>query len=132
MGIGFASEYSDVSYGFPGWSRHPFSMGYHNDNGCMFESSGSDESSKGTGRFYQEGDVVGCGISWKEESVYYTVNGERIGKRPLPPLAIAYPSCFRTFIPANVCLVPGKYQTKLTYRKLYPVVSISGDPCTFR
>jgi hypothetical protein len=65
-------------------------MGYHNDNGCTFESSGSDESFKGTGRSYEEGDIVGCGISWRKECVYYTVDGEQIGKQPLLPLAFVH------------------------------------------
>ncbi|KUL86888.1 hypothetical protein ZTR_05366 [Talaromyces verruculosus] len=104
VGIGLTSEYSDLSHGFPGWLSQPFSMGYHNDDGCIYESSGGNESSKGTGRFYQQGDVVGCGISWNEESVYYTLNGERIGD----------------------------FQTKNIYRKLYPVVTLRQHPCTFQ
>ena len=66
---------------FPGWEdAHP-SIGYHGDDGRVFEPSIGNLGSKGTGRVYSEGDVVGCGIDWNRGSVYFTLNGEWIGKQ---------------------------------------------------
>ena len=60
--------------GMPGWSHG--SWGYHGDDGKKFESGiGSTY-----GPVYGTGDVIGCGIDWKTESVFYTKNGESLGK----------------------------------------------------
>jgi hypothetical protein len=80
VGLGLCGEFVDMSDGFPGWFTHMPSTGYHGDDGRMYESSVGDEGSKGTGRVFAEGDTVGCGIDWNKGSVYYTLNGEWVGK----------------------------------------------------
>jgi hypothetical protein len=102
-------------------------MGYHNDDGRMYESSGGDKSSKGTGRFYQEGDVVGCGISWNEESVYYTLNGKRIGEWPLPPRTFEYRSLL-TSVLSQASSRPNQYTASCTLWSLYVTIRVlSGE-----
>lgn len=55
-------------------------MGYHGDDGRMYDSSVGDGGSKGTSRTFSEGDTIGCGVDWSRSSVYYTLNGEHVGK----------------------------------------------------
>ncbi len=68
-----------MSDGYPGWLHCEPSIGYHGGDGDMYESTASKES-KGTGKTFAEGDTIGCGINWDKGSVYYTLNGEWVGK----------------------------------------------------
>ena len=63
----------------PGWDR--YSIGYHGDDGKLFNEDGSGKEWKGTP--YEEGDKIGCGIDFEAGissscSVYFTKNGELI------------------------------------------------------
>ena len=66
-----------MSKGFPGWPSFGPSIGYHGDDGKIYES---DKAPIGTGKVFAEGATIGCGINWYRESVYFLLNGERVGK----------------------------------------------------
>ncbi|XXG99626.1 hypothetical protein Hte_005967 [Hypoxylon texense] len=58
----------------------------------------------GDGDTYGEGDVIGCGLNWTHGSYYYTLNGQVVFK--------------------------GSHE--LVYRKLYPMIAMSVQPCTIK
>ena len=66
----------------PGWKET--SVGYHADNGCLFDSS---ENGEGTGQTCKMGDTMRCTVqptadgSRKEVSVIFHCNGHVVGKR---------------------------------------------------
>lgn len=62
VGIGVCGEFVDTSHEFPGGYNSVPSIGYYSDDGHIYESSVGDKGSKGTGRTFEEGDTVGCGI----------------------------------------------------------------------
>ena len=62
----------------PGWDRA--SYGYHGDDGAAFHSTGV-----GSARFgpsFGVGDVVGCGLDYRDGSVFFTKNGRFVGVHP--------------------------------------------------
>lgn len=67
----------------PGWD--PGSWGYHGDDGCFFNESGS---GKGYGPTFDEGDIIGCGVNFERETAFFTKNGEMLGRQD--QLAIQY------------------------------------------
>ncbi|KAI9031748.1 concanavalin A-like lectin/glucanase domain-containing protein [Phycomyces nitens] len=73
IGIGFCGLNNRLDR-LPGWDT--YSWGYHGDDGHSFAGSGI-----GTvyGPFFTTGDVVGCGINFADQSVFYTKNGTMIG-----------------------------------------------------
>jgi Ran-binding protein 9/10 len=62
--------------GMPGWSRG--SWAYHGDDGNIFAEMGTGSS---YGPTYSTGDVVGCGIDLQSGTIFFTKNGEHLGKR---------------------------------------------------
>ncbi|KAF9093585.1 hypothetical protein BGX23_003193 [Mortierella sp. AD031] len=70
----------------PGWE--PLSWGYHGDDGNGFEGCGS---GRPFGPVFTTGDVIGCGINFRDMSLFYTKNGIYLGvafrnlKGPLYP-----------------------------------------------
>ena len=59
----------------PGWSYG--SWGYNGEDGKKLEGSGIRST---YGPVYGTGDVIGCGIDWKTGIVFFTKNGESLGK----------------------------------------------------
>ncbi|KAI0182070.1 ankyrin repeat-containing domain protein [Hypoxylon sp. FL1284] len=112
VGIGLCGEFADMAYGFPGWYSRSPSIGYHSDDGWVFDSSFGREGQENvgqpgkldSGKTYGVGDTVGCGIDWADASVYYTVNGELVGR----------------------------YRSPVIYKKMYPVVSVQRSAVTLR
>ena len=75
IGIGFCSAAAILS-ALPGW--HGGSFGYHGDDGCIFRQAaiGTSYGPKFTS---VDGDVVGCGINFYSNTIFYTYNGAFVG-----------------------------------------------------
>jgi SPRY domain len=74
VAIGLCKSESRLT-GMPGWRRG--SWGYHGDDGKIFaEGTGGNY-----GPLYGTGDVVGCGIDLQSGIIFFTKNGEHLGKR---------------------------------------------------
>lgn len=59
----------------PGWNN---GWGYHGDDGKKYSASGPAEP---YGPTYTKGDKIGCGVNFEDESIYYTKNGQFLGKK---------------------------------------------------
>lgn len=59
---------------FPGWDSN---WAYHGDDGARYTGTGWGVP---FGPTYGEGDTVGCGVDFRDGTVYYTVNGRYLGK----------------------------------------------------
>lgn len=70
--MGFCEENSPLDI-MLGWLEG--SWGYHGDDGKVFDC----RRGSTYGPVYDEGAVIGCGVNFKEETAFYTVNGEVIG-----------------------------------------------------
>ena len=57
-----------------GWEKN--SYGYHADDGCLFNSSGTGQQ---YGPPFSTGDVVGCGFNLVGRSLFFTKNGINLG-----------------------------------------------------
>jgi len=60
----------------PGW-RDLGSIAYHGDDGKLFGSGDGDEPPYGP--TYTAGDVVGCGVDFVNDRIFFTKNGEFLG-----------------------------------------------------
>lgn len=58
----------------PGWEKNSF--GYHGDDGCAFQSSGTGSA---YGPTFSTGDVIGCCWNMMDNTVFYTKNGVNLG-----------------------------------------------------
>lgn len=68
--------FSDIVHPARPWP-HGSSWGYHGDEGrCYAEVKKVDHQWPVLGT----GDVVGCGIEWGRDCVFFTLNGRRLGK----------------------------------------------------
>ncbi|KAJ3357595.1 Rsp5p-dependent ubiquitination, sorting of cargo proteins at the multivesicular body [Allomyces javanicus] len=68
------THYPYPSFRLPGW--HPWSIGYHSDDGRLFVS----DSDRGReyGKPYRAGDVVGVGVDTRTCHVFFTRNGVKL------------------------------------------------------
>ncbi|EIE78093.1 hypothetical protein RO3G_02797 [Rhizopus delemar RA 99-880] len=73
IGIGFSYAESSLQK-LPGWDNA--SWGYHGHNGCSFAGS---EIGQNYGPCFTTGDVVGCGVDFANQLVFYTKNGQFLG-----------------------------------------------------
>lgn len=73
MGLGICTKNSP-NEGMPGWVTG--AVGYHADDGCLFEQSGQGQS---FGPHYSTGDTVGCGIDFHQNWIFFTRNGTLVG-----------------------------------------------------
>ncbi|CEP11678.1 hypothetical protein [Parasitella parasitica] len=73
IGIGFCRRINSLDR-FPGWEEH--SWGYHGENGYIFSGPGT---GKTYGPKYGTGDIIGCGIDFRDMSAFYTKNGIYLG-----------------------------------------------------
>ena len=61
-----------------GWEQE--SWGYHGDDGRAFAGQ---QSGKSYGPPFNKGDVIGCGINYRENNAFFTRNGIPLGKNLL-------------------------------------------------
>ena len=54
----------------PGWEK--YTVGYHSDDGQLFVESGQ---GKEFGEKYGQGDIIGCGVNFIENNIFFTKNG---------------------------------------------------------
>ncbi|KAI8388558.1 uncharacterized protein BYT42DRAFT_560507 [Radiomyces spectabilis] len=73
IGIGFCLASSSLDR-LPGWED--FSWGYHGDDGHLFSGPGT---SKPYGPRFGTGDIIGCGIDYRNMTAFYTKNGVHLG-----------------------------------------------------
>lgn len=59
---------------YVGWEEH--SWGYHAENGKIYSGPGTE---KPYGPAYGTGDVIGCGVDFRDMSAFYTMNGIYLG-----------------------------------------------------
>lgn len=74
IGIGFCRRINSLDR-FPGWEEH--SWGYHGENGNVYFGPGTERS---YGPKFGTGDVIGCGVDFRDMSAFYTKNGIYLGK----------------------------------------------------
>eukprot|EP01130_Rhizamoeba_saxonica_P003814 TRINITY_DN1581_c0_g1_i2.p1 TRINITY_DN1581_c0_g1~~TRINITY_DN1581_c0_g1_i2.p1 ORF type:complete len:564 (+),score=102.85 TRINITY_DN1581_c0_g1_i2:41-1693(+) len=70
VGIGKYGYYE----GHPGWKNGTW--GYHGDDGNYFNGHGFGYR---WGPLYTTGDIIGCGVDWNTNALFFTKNGEFIG-----------------------------------------------------
>lgn len=75
MAIGFAGEKVALNRP-PGWE--PDSYAYHGDDGNAYASNTRGEKYRGT--YGAQGEVIGCGINFSTMKIFYTKNGNLLGK----------------------------------------------------
>ncbi|KAF9572656.1 hypothetical protein EC968_009556 [Mortierella alpina] len=73
IGIGVCNS-SVVLERLPGWE--PQSWGYHGDDGNIFGGCGN---GRPFGPIFTTGDTIGCGINFRDMSLFYTKNGQFLG-----------------------------------------------------
>ena len=71
VAVGIATADFDLARSMPGWEAKSF--GFYSIDGAVFAN---EKHSPHFGDAYGAGDVVGCGVDYKEERVFFTKNGE--------------------------------------------------------
>jgi hypothetical protein len=61
-----------------GWDER--SWGYHGDDGSTFCEGLNNIRGQKYGETYHKGDVIGCGINFRNKIAFFTKNGNIIGK----------------------------------------------------
>ncbi|KAJ6261718.1 hypothetical protein Dda_2516 [Drechslerella dactyloides] len=73
IGVGFCA--GDVLLNrLPGWE--PYSWGYHGDDGKVFCCTGV---GKPYGPQFDTKDIIGCGVNFRTNSAFFTINGRNLG-----------------------------------------------------
>ncbi|KAF9198938.1 hypothetical protein BGZ49_000122 [Haplosporangium sp. Z 27] len=73
IGIGVCNATVDLNR-LPGWE--PQSWGYHGDDGNSFEGCGN---GRPFGPVFTTGDVIGCGVNFRDMTLFFTKNGVHLG-----------------------------------------------------
>lgn len=76
IAIGLSTSNFERVKMLPGWDTH--SYGYHSDDGGIYHGLGRQLSKFGPS--FGQGDIVGCGIDYRDHSIFYTLNGRFLGK----------------------------------------------------
>ncbi len=75
VAVGIATENFHIHSRMPGWDS--LSFGYHGDDGGIFHSSGG--MVEHFGPTFGKGDIVGCGIDYVAQAIFFTLNGKFLG-----------------------------------------------------
>jgi hypothetical protein len=75
ISIGFSTP-KVTARRMPGWE--PDSYGYGADDGCLL--LGNSNNPKKYGPPYGNGDVIGCGINFHKNHIFFTKNGNHLGR----------------------------------------------------
>ncbi len=103
-GIGFATRYTEPNGSMPGWkSAGSHSWAYHSDDGELYEYTRIESDATG-GPTWHQGDTVGCGIDFAEGTIFFTKNGELIGKYDSSIPAAASPFSAQRMHANNHCV----------------------------
>ncbi|KAM0552484.1 hypothetical protein ACHAPJ_007812 [Fusarium lateritium] len=73
IGIGFSTKTATLSRPV-GWE--PEAWGYHGDDGRCFTGQ---NIGRHFGPLYNSGDMIGCGVNFRENNAFFTKNGVKIG-----------------------------------------------------
>lgn len=73
--MGFCTDNTELNGRILGWDSG--SWGFHGDNGSVYHSSGHGVS---YAKPYSSGSIVGCGVDFRDRSIFFTVDGEFKGK----------------------------------------------------
>ena len=79
LGIGLATDSVKLVGGMPGWPSTSPWWGYHGDDGLLFQYD-SRPIQLPSYLPYGHGDVVGCGIDFTSRTLFYTINGVKLGQ----------------------------------------------------
>lgn len=71
--LGFCGEFCDLGQAHPGWTL--WSVGYHGDDGCIYE----EDFAYSTRHRFGAGNTVGCGIDYFNEKYFFTLDGKVVG-----------------------------------------------------
>lgn len=73
IAIGFSTRTAGLSRPV-GWE--PESWGYHGDDGRCFTGQ---NIGRNFGPVFSTGDVIGCGVNFRDHTAFFTKNGQMIG-----------------------------------------------------
>ena len=76
IGIGLTGKGSKLNR-MPGWSKK--TIGYHGDNGLVYSNSLKTKKGEDYGPTFGKDDVIGCGIDFQSNTVFFTKNGRSFG-----------------------------------------------------
>ena len=76
IALGISTKNFNPKTKMPGWDN--ISYAYHSDDGGIYHNKGTMISKYGP-TFGKEGDVIGCGINYKNCGVFFTLNGRFLG-----------------------------------------------------
>jgi hypothetical protein len=75
VAIGLATDLFSCFNLMPGWNLH--SYGYHSDDGAIFHGRGIRKAVYGPK--FGIGDIVGCGLRYDQNEIFFTLNGAYLG-----------------------------------------------------
>ena len=76
IGIGLTGKGSKLNQ-MPGWSKK--TIGYHGDNGLVYSNSIQNKKGLDYGPTFGKDDVIGCGVDFESNTVFFTKNGRSFG-----------------------------------------------------
>jgi Ran-binding protein 9/10 len=74
IAVGFSTKAPQLSRPV-GWE--PESWGYHGDDGRTFNAANVGHNYSTS---YNQGDIIGCGVNFRERKAFFTRNGVFVGK----------------------------------------------------
>jgi hypothetical protein len=81
MGVGFCGEYI-LESNIP--ATYCFASAYFSSGTCL-QGTKPPYETVDCGTKYSSGDIVGCGIDWKHDSYFFTLNGQKHGRFHISP-----------------------------------------------